>query len=318
VIPAFEQVINRSPRFKGGWARLLLAESEVASNSPPSERKSIEDSLRKHLAAGRKVDATMPEALQAEILLVPARQFTRRMELVNRAVALHPDNAALLTLRSGMLMAVGRMNDAVQDAKHAAEIDVVSPSAEAAYIYALAHSGQTELAKHELRKAQTISPGAASLNEVQFSINLRYGDPAAALQELRTGSFRTQINPASQESFLRARLDPTHENIAHAISDASAVKQQTIRRLIQVLAEFGREQQILDELLKYDANTPEQFTDILFRPKGRALRQDPRFMLVAQRFGLLDYWQRSGKWPDFCSDPDLPYDCKKEAAKIQA
>jgi hypothetical protein len=33
---------------------------------------------------------------------------------------------------------------------------------------------------------------------------------------------------------------------------------------------------------------------------------------------LLDYWRASGKWPDFCFEPDLPYDCKAEAAKLAA
>jgi hypothetical protein len=39
-------------------------------------------------------------------------------------------------------------------------------------------------------------------------------------------------------------------------------------------------------------------------------------MLVAARLGLLQYWQSSGQWPDFCFDPDLPYDCKKAGAMI--
>lgn len=29
-----------------------------------------------------------------------------------------------------------------------------------------------------------------------------------------------------------------------------------------------------------------------------------------------DYWRKSGKWPDFCFRPDLPYDCKAEAARL--
>ena len=41
-------------------------------------------------------------------------------------------------------------------------------------------------------------------------------------------------------------------------------------------------------------------------------------LAYAQRVGLLQFWQSSGKWPDFCFDPDLPYDCKKEAAKLSA
>jgi hypothetical protein len=41
-------------------------------------------------------------------------------------------------------------------------------------------------------------------------------------------------------------------------------------------------------------------------------------MTVAKSTGLLAYWQESGHWPDFCSDPNLTYDCKKEAAKLLA
>ena len=39
-------------------------------------------------------------------------------------------------------------------------------------------------------------------------------------------------------------------------------------------------------------------------------------MRVAQRLKLLDYWRSSDRWPDFCRDPKLPYDCKKVAAQL--
>ena len=41
-------------------------------------------------------------------------------------------------------------------------------------------------------------------------------------------------------------------------------------------------------------------------------------MPLAARFGLVDYWRTTGAWPDYCRDPDLPYDCKVEAAKLGA
>jgi hypothetical protein len=47
-----------------------------------------------------------------------------------------------------------------------------------------------------------------------------------------------------------------------------------------------------------------------------ALRRDPRFMALAARIGLVDYWRATGKWPDFCADPGLTYDCRKEAARL--
>jgi hypothetical protein len=41
-------------------------------------------------------------------------------------------------------------------------------------------------------------------------------------------------------------------------------------------------------------------------------------MPLVARIGLVRYWTESGKWPDFCFEPDLPYDCKAEAAKLRA
>jgi hypothetical protein len=56
----------------------------------------------------------------------------------------------------------------------------------------------------------------------------------------------------------------------------------------------------------------------LFAPETAALRRDPRFMTVASRFGLTDYWRRTGHWPDFCRESGVPYNCIAEAAKVAA
>ncbi len=316
VIPVFKVVTQRAPEFKGAWSRLLLAEAEVVTNSLLLERGSVEEDLRRHIASARNLDPRMPEVLYAETLLVPVSAVRRRIDLANRAIELHPDHAGLLNLRSRLFLAVGRLSAAVQDAKHAAEMDALSPAMRAAYIFAQANSGQSESAKHELAKAEALWPGSAGLNEIRFAINLRYGDPAAALKQLTTGGYHSDI-PSSQEALLKARLSRTPENIARAISEAKAAERRTVRQVIQVLAEFGRKEEAIELLLKHNADSRVPFTDVLFRPNTRGLRQDRRFLLVAKRFGLLDYWIKSGEWPDFCFDPELPYNCKAEAAKLE-
>jgi hypothetical protein len=55
----------------------------------------------------------------------------------------------------------------------------------------------------------------------------------------------------------------------------------------------------------------------LFRPLIRDVGRDPLSMAGAAHVGLVHYWKVSGNWPDFCFDPTLPYDCKKEAAKYK-
>jgi len=46
------------------------------------------------------------------------------------------------------------------------------------------------------------------------------------------------------------------------------------------------------------------------------MRSDPRFMQVAANLGLVNYWRSTGQWPDFCSEPGLPYDCRAAAKAL--
>jgi hypothetical protein len=52
----------------------------------------------------------------------------------------------------------------------------------------------------------------------------------------------------------------------------------------------------------------------LFVSVTEEMRRDARFMALAGRIGLVDYWRETGHGPNFCSEPDLPYDCPAEAA----
>jgi DNA-binding winged helix-turn-helix (wHTH) protein/TolB-like protein len=61
---------------------------------------------------------------------------------------------------------------------------------------------------------------------------------------------------------------------------------------------------------------PAYTTIHFFQPEMKALRADPRFMPLAHRLGLVDYWRSTGRWPDFCAEPDLPYDCRAVAETL--
>jgi hypothetical protein len=87
--------------------------------------------------------------------------------------------------------------------------------------------------------------------------------------------------------------------------------------LVQVLGTFDREEQIFPLLLGRPARPlAAALGEAMFRPYLRELWYNPRSMLIARQLRLTDYWRQSGKWPDFCFAPDLPYDCKAEVAKL--
>jgi hypothetical protein len=45
-----------------------------------------------------------------------------------------------------------------------------------------------------------------------------------------------------------------------------------------------------------------QDTAFLFSRSTESIRREPRLMKLAARIGLVDYWQSTGHWPDFCTD----------------
>jgi hypothetical protein len=61
-------------------------------------------------------------------------------------------------------------------------------------------------------------------------------------------------------------------------------------------------------------NQPDSFpTAILSGPAARSMRTDARFLGLADRIGLLDYW-RSGRLPDFCTKAHDPV-CARISAR---
>src|SRR5262249_26779264 len=56
----------------------------------------------------------------------------------------------------------------------------------------------------------------------------------------------------------------------------------------------------------------ELFVDSVFAP----FRRDRRFVALFRHH--FDFWRKTGKWPTFCADPLLPYDCKAEVARLTA
>jgi tetratricopeptide (TPR) repeat protein len=237
--------------------------------------------------------------------------YAGALEATTREKAVAPDMAVLWRGEASLLMGVGRMSDAIQSARRAAELDPLSPATTTELISALAWGGQIERAKDELQKAERLWSGTGALRDAQWAFHLRYGDPRIAMT----------LNPGSgAETYLRARLDPIPANVNPLVADIQrSLAQREFNEFgyaIQALGEFKKTEEAFAWLFRTPPEKVAEFSDVLFRPALDDVRRDPRFMAVAKRIGLTNYWRKSGKWPDFCSEPDLPYDCKEEAKKL--
>ena len=316
----FREVTHRAPGFEGGWARLINAEDELLF-TPPFDRNTPEAraTLSADISSARKINPDLPEGYVAQADLIAQNNFIDSVRLLDLAAQRNPDSAGALTARSFGLMQVGRMADAVADTRRAVQIEPFSPRTQEFFISALTYSGRFDAALQELSRAESLFPGASNFVEARYRLNLRYGSAEAALKQIQD----SQVPALSQnELFLRARIDRSPANVARAVEAARKGMGETAVKAadyVQTLAEFGRTDELYDFLAKWAR--PDQrggFMGVLFRPAFHNFWREPRSMQVAARYGLVDYWKKTGHWPDFCSWPDLPYDCKKEAAKLSA
>lgn len=319
IIPIFSQVVAKAPRFQPAWSKLLLAEAQYTRGRMLFYDEWAPRALPKHILAVRKLNSKLPELYVAEAALLPISALDQRLRLVDEAVRLNPGSPDLLVVHSETLAWLGRMHDSSEDARRAAEFDPLSPGMRSNLIQTLTYEGQVTAAEEELRRAEQLWPASPAIADARFRLHSRYGDARDALRLLQSQEFRQAYPTQEMEPYLLARLNPTRANIDKAIAAISRSQLAQNRKaiqLVQLLAEFGRNDELYKELARRRPDELRLLSGAFFRPPFRKFRRDPRFMPLAVRAGLVDVWRVSGKWPDFCFEPDLPYDCKKEAAKI--
>ena len=319
-----KQVGQSAPKFAPAFALLALADLNLVSPGEP-DTSLIEDAKRA-LARAKQLDSSIEEVSVAEALLY----FTNKIRwsqgflVLARGLELHPKSAMLLDLEAKYLMSLGRMSEAADLARQAQGFEPLSGLSTARMIEAVAYSNRIPAAFELLAKAEETWPDSALLDNTRYSLNLRYGDPGTALSQLRKAGANEVGQAAFDDSwtkFLLARMNPSPAAVEAALQsfrDRYKRNPADISGYLQALGTFGRTAEVFQVTSNSAALAAlQRATDILFRPHMRSLQFDPRFIGLADRLGLLAFWRTSGHWPDFCSDPLLPYDCKKVAAQYR-
>jgi tetratricopeptide (TPR) repeat protein len=313
----FQRVTALQPNLADGWAALALMESDISPADP--DYPQIRRQAISHLMRAKQLNPHIDLVYAAETRLHSFdMNYGAPIAALERAVIEHPDSALLNNDLAAAYMRVGRIRDGAEAARNAFVLNPLSDGALCSYIYALAFSGNLEAAKKELDEAERIWPGLETIETTRYYLNLRYADAAEA-SRVAAGNAEL-INPtAAQQALIAARLSPTEANKNRAIAAYEGAYRShpgEIINLIQALGTFGRVDEAFAVLRTAPTDPLVANSETFFRPNMRSIRADARFIAEANRLGLTKVWKQTGRWPDFCSDPNLPYDCKKEAQKF--
>ena len=308
------QVTTRAPKFAGGWADLAIALAFCSEN----ETGQAADFSRREAAAAASralsLDPHQGDAYYARALLLPGLQnWGERARLLKAGSKAQPDNPQLYNRLAIDLAAIGRQQDSIAANRRAVALDPLFPGKTARLVRALANAGELDEADDAIRHMRETWPDIGYTWHAQFETAARIGDAREAevlLDDPKDPTFNRRER-AGWKIFLEARASPTRHNVEAAIVALMDQRRRgvvTDAQLVSDLSLFGHPEMALQVALRMPVDTE---SDFWFRSYLKPLRADPRFMAIAKKQGFYAVWRATGLWPDFCSDPSLPYDCHK-------
>jgi TolB-like protein len=319
------QVTQRQPRFATGWAKLALAASSARHTLPADQAAAAERESRAAAKRALQLDPRngIPYIALNDLLPSPGH-LLEHQNLILKGLSVSPDNAVLNLREGDLLSQVGRVAEALVYGRRAEKLDPLNPIMAAYLTGFLLSNGLLTEARAVNERAATLWPDGAfaDFKGVRIAIEARYGDPDKALALIADPKSRpaewepSDIDDWRRRCLIRKSHDPAmlaryaSEQLAELASGKSAPSVAMSR-----LSALGAVDGAFEAAAKASpADTLE--TGFLFRPTDAGMRRDPRFMPLMAKVGLVDFWRKTGKWPDFCEAADRPYDCRAVAAKL--
>ena len=315
------QLVARAPGFAAGHSMLAKFAAYYRTFLPPTMNDQLVRETKAESDAALRLDPTDIDARVARYLLIPTADFVDRDKAI-MGVPFDPTWPYGENFKGVFLGDVGRSGEALAATQRAVAANPLSTDADA--VQWLLLNGKTQAASQEFARLMRLWP-ANFLWIDRLVLYETIGDWKGLQTFLTTPAQQPSALSVADLDRIRLEVEAGRTRapaaLARARSSILAPRSATpitLGNQVLQLSWLG----FVDDAFAVAGRIPrsalstDNTTMVLFLPQARAMRQDRRFIALAAHFGLLDYWTKTGKWPDFCSEPGLPYDCKIEAAKL--
>jgi TolB-like protein len=323
------KLTEKFPQSSELQANFAMVSAGLAVSASPTRAAELQSIARTGAQRALALDPHDADAFFAQAFTFPSTgHWSERENILLEGLKAAPRSDLLTNMESNLLREVGRNRDAV----------------------AFGRQAQAQLPRSANRDATLILAFAATGNSFEGD---RLAEAAAKFWPLNSGVWNARLQLAVFNARWDAALKllapggyvPVPDAVAHAWRSAlaaeesggAAAKRAAARELtalldpatawaapppnermspgdaIGLVAMLGDKDGALALAATYLKGGTYADSSFLFWPNLQDLRRDPRFMALAAQTGLTDYWLASGKWPDFCGEPNWPYDCQKEA-----
>jgi TolB-like protein len=327
-----QQVAARAPNLGVVHSKLAIATLGVAREVPTDQAQPLLEEAKREAERALQLNPNIGEAYLALAYLRPGTDWQGREALLLKGSAVDPSWPYLPYHVSKHLWTVGNLKEALPVDERGLALMPFHLSLNAQKAIELVGLGRLLEAKDNVDRVVSLWPSVPRSRSLRlwFTIFFRPPDEALALLD------NPDLRPADLESgaiaawrnFIRARQ--SGDSAARTRARKEIVRMADDRKVdragaVQALAMLGDVDGAFAQMTKYIDETGGYHRGmlilppaILFYPTTAAMRRDPRFIPFAAKLGLVKYWRATGKWPDFCSEPGLPYDCRTMAERSES
>jgi DNA-binding winged helix-turn-helix (wHTH) protein len=314
--------------FREKEPNLSIAQSAYAQQLLQASRLQSPDVARtwklEAIAASKRAMTLDPKNGSAYIILSqsadPFDLQTRQMWLL-RGLENVPNGSSLMTNEGLLLASAGRPKEGLPLIRRGLALDPLSQQKTFGDATYLGTIGLVEEGRAMLERARRIWPNNPneSLQTLTFAVHfMSPEDGLETLDELQSRHPELAATAPLWRQYFEALKCRCGQAVAAQRIDAAGAEGDVSPRFsIAAISRLGEVDRAID-VAGRDFGTA-NYADVrfLFAENTGPMRRQPRFMALTAKLGLAAYWKATDRWPEFCAEPGLPYDCKVEAAKYK-
>ena len=330
-IASLERVTQVAPEFADGWGRLATLRALHRMNTPYQDRTQITHQLRNDIARCHALDPDNPQANYANFwLLDPFGDFLEQERIVQRALNGQNQLSDDLCMASFHCLNTGQLRQAQSLVVKARSFDPSSWAVSINYAISLWQMGTKKTCRDATSQHVDTWPYDQQGTAYLLLLSIWFQDWATVdrltdPKRLAQFPFREHTGILLTAGVLRYPTDANKALLFNMVL-ARAQKVGTVDcTIFAILSLVGMAQQAYDALAHYRIGPAHAKTDalgmmgyrtyLLFTPANKQGRDDPRFVNVCARVGLVDYWLATGQWPD-CAD-EVPYNFRAACQAVR-
>jgi TolB-like protein len=329
----FRDVAARAPTFSLGHSMLAATVRDNSAGLDDDARLRSTAQAEDEAKVALSLDSKSGQAWSMLATDTPLSAWRERERLLLKGLAVDPNQDNLHKYFQRFLNSTGRNREALEQGLQTVASDHFDIASRLSLAHALAMVGRFEEADAAIADAKRLWPDNSFAPVADFQVAVWSGQsPRHVLALLDNPIWRAAAGPILASDFWTTYFrtlvsgDAARKQAGVPIIE-NAVKTRSIDLGDAILAltrlgnldaafQVGADASALKRIRAIPAYFSQIAANNLFAPAAAPLRQDRRFMALAARLGLADYWRSSGNWPDFCDEPGLPYDCKAEAERL--